>query len=279
MVSRFRYEVESFLSENMVKYHVLDDRIVIADYKIVLHLKELSRRSSGLGSVVEPDCRRFTIYEDLWFTKGSIIRNRLLANMGLGERVFARKCVVREIGAERVKSFMEENHLIGDAKSRFRYGLFDGEELVSAATFSSSRPMEREGRVVQSYEWVRYANRSSVRVVGGMGRLLNYFVNEVSPDEVMSYADKDWSDGDVYRKLGFVQIGETSPVEFYVNSETCERISVKKLRNDRKYRDSAEFTQNEIRKALLSENFPDSSSYYVLFSNSGNLKFLRSFSF
>ena len=40
-----------------------------------------------------------------------------------------------------------------------------------------------------------------------MGKLLKAFIEEVRPDDVMSYADASWSDGDVYRKLGFTEEG------------------------------------------------------------------------
>lgn len=36
-----------------------------------------------------------------------------------------------------------------------------------------------------------------------MGKLLKAFIEDVHPDDVMSYADASWSDGGVYRKLGF----------------------------------------------------------------------------
>ena len=38
-----------------------------------------------------------------------------------------------------------------------------------------------------------------------MGKLLKAFIDEVKPDDVMSYADAGWYDGDVYRKLGFTE--------------------------------------------------------------------------
>lgn len=46
---------------------------------------------------------------------------------------------------------------------------------------------------------------AGIGVDGGMGKLLKAFIDDVEPDDVMSYADASWSDGDVYRKLGFSQ--------------------------------------------------------------------------
>ena len=89
-------------------------------------------------------------------------------------------------------------------------------ELVAVATFSNARRWEKQGRVVSSYEWVRYASLSDTRVIGGMGKLLKAFIADRHPDDIMTYAistavagrpqrDGVDSDGNVYRKLGFVE--------------------------------------------------------------------------
>ena len=200
-----------------------------------------------------------TLYEDLWHTKGDIVRNRLLAILGRGEAIFARKCAVIKLNRDVAAGFLDKNHLLGYSTCKYRYGLVYNREIVAVATFSASRPMKRGEVIVDSYEWVRYANLGSKRIVGGMGKIMNHFVKAERVQEIMSYADIDWGDGDVYRKLGFTLAGKTPPIEFYVNRDTFERISVKKLRNDLKYK-----------------SIPESDM--VLIRNSGNLKFLRLFS-
>ena len=55
----------------------------------------------------------------------------------------------------------------------------------------------------RSFEWVRYASLKSLRVVGGMGKLLEAFAREVGPDDVMTYVDSSSSDGSSYLELGF----------------------------------------------------------------------------
>ena len=49
--------------------------------------------------------------------------------------------------------------------------------------------------------------------------MLKTFINEQKPDDIMTYAISDWSEGDVYRKLGFVEegiktFGESSSIKF-----------------------------------------------------------------
>lgn len=128
--------------------------------------------------------------------------------------VFARNCEVRRIDRGTAAAFLDAFHALGDTRSRYRYGVYvlrrgrsgvaEG-TLVAVGTFSPARRWMKDGREVRSYEWVRYASLSDVRVIGGMGKILDTFVSEVHPDDVMSYADASWSNGDAYKKLGFTQ--------------------------------------------------------------------------
>ena len=60
-----------------------------------------------------------------------------------------------------------------------------------------------------------------------MGKLLKAFIEEVRPDDIMSYADLEWSEGDVYRQLGFTLEGRKDPVTFTVDTGTWKRFPVK----------------------------------------------------
>jgi hypothetical protein len=265
--------VRLFLEQNSIKFCFSGNKFTIPHNGLTIELISISKDGAREIDTVTSLAKKsenptdithkeqvVTIYEDLWHTKGEVIKSRLLAILGKGEAIFARKCTVAAISAESASKFLDNNHLLGSTKSKYRYGLFYKKNLVAVATFSQSRPMRRESGIISSFEWVRYAGAGSARVVGGMGRLMDCFVKEVKPQEIMTYADIDWSYGDVYKKLGFKFAGETKPIEFYVDRETMERVSVKKLRSDRKYR-APEFNE---------EN-------YILIVNSGNLKFLRTF--
>lgn len=132
-------------------------------------------------------------------------------------QILARNCEVRRIDKSVSSPFLDRYHRLGDTSCRYRYGLFirrcPSEELpegtlVAVAGFSGARKWVKEGRTVRSCEWVRFASLPDVRIAGGMGKLLKAFISEVQPDDVMSYAPASWSDGDVYRKLGFTYEGE-----------------------------------------------------------------------
>jgi hypothetical protein len=58
-----------------------------------------------------------------------------------------------------------------------------------------------------------------------MNKLLKNLIREQTPDDIMSYADRDWSDGNSYEQTGFELIGTTIPQDFWVNWHTFERIT------------------------------------------------------
>ena len=170
---------------------------------------------------------RMFLYEDRWRNSGPAVRAMMRVRMGQGLRVFARNCEVRAVTPEAAASFLQRNHVYGSARARYRLGLFrirstgnaeagmdQTPGMVAVATFSDGRRRE-DGTV--SYEWVRYASVQGVRVVGGMGRLLDAFVATVgdgTPMDVMTYADLEWYDGRSYLRLGFKPCGDRAPVWF-----------------------------------------------------------------
>ena len=99
--------------------------------------------------------------------------------------------------------------------------------LVAVATFSNARKWIKGDKEIRSYEWTRYASLPGLRINGGMGKLLKAFIEEVRPDDIMSYADLEWSEGDVYRQLGFTLEGRKDPVTFTVDTGTWKRFPVK----------------------------------------------------
>ena len=179
------------------------------------------------------------ITRDRWERQKEMMQKRLLAHLELFLPIYARNCEVRKIDKTAAREFLEKNHSYGYAACRYCYGLFfkrhtghiaqmmeggfadngrkdmSGIEedvpgsredmsgtLMAVATFSNARKWVKGERTIRSYEWTRYASLPEVRLSGGMGRLMKTFIKEVCPDDLMSYADLEWSKGDVYRRLG-----------------------------------------------------------------------------
>ncbi len=168
------------------------------------------------------------ITEDRWRSQGMMMRARLLAHLEIFSHIFARNCMVRKMEKTEAQAFLGETHSYGYATCRYRYGLFTKSSgaLVAVATFSNARKWIKDGKEIRSYEWTRYASLPGVRICGGMGKLLKAFIAEVRPDDIMSYADLEWSEGEVYRTLGFIGEPGKGPVDFTVNPETWERKAI-----------------------------------------------------
>ena len=163
--------------------------------------------------------RAVTVAEDLWRSRPELFRARLLSHTGRFRSIFARNCEVRRIDRLSANAFLDENHNYGAASCRYCFGLFEkgASDPAAVAAFSNARRWIKDGREIRSYEWVRYASASGVRIPGGMGKILARFTEEIRPDDIMSYADLEWSDGSVYRQLGFSEDGFRKPVHFTVD--------------------------------------------------------------
>ena len=186
------------------------------------------------------------LYEDLWRSKGPLVRSRLLSMLGRQKRIYARNCRVEPVSAALAASFLRKHHLYGATKASVRYCLVrdratglretgmeqlpSGDRLVAVALFSP------QGSGM--WQWERYACLSGYRVDGGMGKIFRRFIADHKPSQVMTYADLEWSEGAVYRLLGFCEAGDTEPVEFVLDPLSGERIHLSKIGRDRKWRDT-----------------------------------------
>ena len=183
------------------------------------------------------------ITEDIWNRKREMSEGRLLAHLEIFFPIYARNCEVRKIDKAVAGDFLARTHTYGDASCRHRYGLYlkrhtghiaassdssgagtvEPSTLVAVATFSNARKWVKGDRTIRSYEWTRYASLPGIRVNGGMGKLLKAFIKDIRPDDIMSYADLEWSEGKVYEYLGFILEGNKEPVDFIIDPSTWER--------------------------------------------------------
>lgn len=202
--------------------------------------------------------------KDRWNSQKDMMEARLLAHLEVFLPVYARNCEVRKIDKATAADFLEASHSYGDAACRYRYGLYFGRhtghlaerfldsarndrkeirddidascndgkkvekgQLIAVAEFSNARKWQKGDRIIRSYEWTRYASLPNLRISGGMGKMLRQFIEDVMPDDIMSYADLEWSEGKVYEQLGFTLEGHKDAVTFSIDPKTWERKALK----------------------------------------------------
>lgn len=144
------------------------------------------------------------LWEDVWLSRSQQVLARIKSLSGLNIRLHGRKTKIQKIAKPVSDLFLNENHIQGAVSSRYKYGLFLKDDLVAVATFSALRKMNHSDNY-KSAELIRFAVKSGFSVSGGLSKLISNFQSEIKPNDLMTYADRDWSAGEAYLKLGFIQ--------------------------------------------------------------------------
>lgn len=176
--------------------------------------------------------RLIHIFEDEWIDKKEIWKSMLRNIFSKTEnKIYARKCVIKEVAHKNKNDFLNSNHIQGTANSLINLGLYYNDELVSLMTFGKPR-INMGGKSEEGvWELVRFCNKLNTSVVGGASKLFKHFVKTYNPNEVISYSDKRWAIGNLYEKLGFAHDHDSRPNYYYVIG--CNRENRFKYRKDR----------------------------------------------
>lgn len=167
-----------------------------------------------------------TIFEDEFLLKRDILESVLINKIGLNsnKHIYARKCIVKEISTAEARNFCECNHLQGYAGSSVKLGLFYDKELVYVMTFSKQSVAKGSKHRNNYWELSRFCSKINYSVVGGASKLLKYFEKHYFWIKIVSYADRRWSDGNVYYKLGFTFDKFTKPNCWYFKNHEINRV-------------------------------------------------------
>jgi very-short-patch-repair endonuclease len=205
------------------------------------------------------------IYEDEWLYKTDIVKSRILNILNkTPNKIFARKCVVKELfDTSLTTNFLNDNHIQGNSPSSVKLGLFYNEEIVSLMTFGNLRTFMNSKSEIGEYELLRFCSKKYTSVVGAANKLFQYFIKTYNPRKIVTYADRSWSTGDLYERMGFKFIQKTPPNYHYIiNNERKHRFGFRKDVLVKQGYDSNK-TEHEI---MLERKI------YRIF-NSGNLKY------
>lgn len=186
---------------------------------------------------------------DLLFTCPEKMLAICKSRLGLNTIVFARNCVVKKINKSLAEDFLNAYHVLNSTQSGFNYGLFHKQELIAIASFSKGRKMRRLSEDKRSYELIRFCCKNGISVAGGLSKLVTNFCREKKAGDVMTYVDKQFSDGAAFVRAGFKKHSETPPSFAKVDKIT------------------------HLRRPCNAEEFTDNEKYYLV-CNKGNIKLL-----
>jgi len=139
------------------------------------------------------------------------------------DKIYARKCDIREISPKEKNKFLNEFHIQGEDKLKIKLGAFYNDQLVGVMTFGSLRIAL--GSINENeFELIRFA--TSCQIIGLASKMLKYFVKIYKPDKIISFADRRWtfSKDNLYEKLGFKKISNGNPNYWYIDKNNGQRI-------------------------------------------------------
>lgn len=153
----------------------------------------------------------YHIFSHEWFEeeKRTRILNHLDNILHLNEnKIYARKCMIREVDVTEKNDFLNENHIQGKDNSTIKLGLYYNDELVSLMTFCYPRFSKK-----YNWELSRFCSKHNYNVIGGASKLFKYFVDNYMKDGevIVSYSDIAKTTGKIYKTLNFEFVNDAEP--------------------------------------------------------------------
>jgi uncharacterized protein with PIN domain len=229
-------ELSDFLNENDVTHKIKDREILegkeldiyIPKYNLAIELNGLYWHSSEFldknyhmnktEKCLSKNINLIHIFEDEWVNKKDIIKSMIKHRLFLSEKkIFARKCEIKIVPKKEKRVFLNENHLQGDCPTTTDIGLYYKNNLISIMSFGRRGILKNK-----SIELIRFCNKLNTSVIGSFGRLLKFYIKQYKIDNIVSYCDRRWGEGDVYVKNGFKLVKNTVPNYFYIINKNRE---------------------------------------------------------
>jgi hypothetical protein len=248
---------------------VPDDRMVLirlAGHDVVLNCISI-RNQLEADEVIAAQEHHFdlgiqfvSLWEDVWRSRQIQVLNRIQSLTGRNTRIHGRKTKVISLDKQQADAFLSAFHIQGPAMARYKLGLQYHDELVAVATFSGTRLMRQHAEEYRSAELIRFATKSGFTVTGGLTKLIKHFASSVKTNDIMSYADRDWSMGKGYEAAGFTFHSLMPPASLWLDVCTNRRYFQHRLPS--------------MPQDLGASVKGDHSSRFVKIFNTGNLKYI-----
>lgn len=171
------------------------------------------------------------IFEDEWLFNKDLVKERLqqILNTKNKIRIHARKCIISEISSKVKNEFLEKYHIQGPDSAKVKIGAFYNNELVSVMTFNHGNISKGSRQEEGVWELNRFCSNYKYHIPGIASKILKFFRTNYKWIKIFSYADRRWSSGDMYYKLGFELEKITKPNYWYIKDyKRVHRFSLRK---------------------------------------------------
>lgn len=259
-------KIVNFIKEHYNGKIILNSRKIIKPYELDIYLPELNlaielngfkwhsvkKVGKDYHKMKTEMCNKLNtqllhFFQDDWIYKEDIMKSMILNKLNkTPNKIYARKCNIMEITNKQTKLFMGMNHIENYAVALKNYALLYNNEIVSVLSIGKRKI---NGKI--NLEIIRYGTKIYSNVIGGFSKLFKYMIKDLNPNEIITHANKSYSNGDLYIKNGFEYLYDTKPNFFYV------------INNIRKYHYS-----------FIKDNEYDKKGINKIY-DSGNKKFIK----
>lgn len=168
-----------------------------------------------------------SIFEDEWLDNKEIVKSIILSKLGVfKERIYARKCIAKEISKKEFIDFCDKYHVQGGNNlAKICFGLFYENELIGVMDLGNHHRKKTKDEMVLT----RMCFKAGYQITGGASKLFSYCVDWCKKNgikRIISWSDNRWSNGSIYKNLNFKLEEELNADYAYVKTDNPkERIS------------------------------------------------------
>lgn len=258
----------NIIPANELDIYISNKRLAIEYDGLFWHNANFKPRSYHINKTTQCEKNNIQllhIFENEWQLKQDIVKSRIRELVGIHDKtIYARQCTTKLVDVFAEKHFLDENHLQGTVNSSIALGLFHNSQLVSLMTFGKTRFSKK-------YEWemLRFCSKLGCHVPGAASKLLKYFEKTYQPKSLVSYADRRWSQGKLYKALGFTLDHISPPNYWYFKANTLNLESRIKYQKHQLKKKLQVFDPLKTEVENMSDN-----NFYRIF-DCGNLVFTK----
>lgn len=216
--SEYEKEILEFVKEIYNNEVITKCRSIITPYELDIYLPDRKlaiefngsywhstlKKSKNYHQDKTIDCakqgiRLIHIFEHEWINNKEKLKSFLKDTISINKiKVAARNVNVKAVNLSNEREFLDRYHLQGYTQSSICLGCYYNNELISLISF-------RKPRFNNNYEYeiVRYCNKNGYAIVGGLEKMFKRFIEQYSPQSIITYSDISKFTGNCYRKIGF----------------------------------------------------------------------------
>lgn len=192
------------------------------------------------------------VFEDDWRDNKEIVKSIIASRLGIyQQRIYARKCTIKEINKDLAKTFFNKNHLQSYTKCDIFLALIFNDKIVQCIG------VNKKGFHDGNVELTRMVTKLNTQVVGGFSRLMKHLCKNYNFNKIISYVYKAWFNGKGYLASGFKIIKENPPSYFYIiNGKRVHKSHFRKEKIKKLYENGilSYYNSNESEKENMFKN-------------------------